>query len=213
MVIPMKRNVSAGALAGFFIGLLSLPVSYNVGLGTLFGLSPIAIALILWAMTIVGIVIGIVLGKILPVLFQLSKFVVVGVLNTLVDFGVLNLLIAIFSVATGIGYAIFKSISFIVAVANSFAWNKYWTFESHKKTDYYEVLSFLAVSVVGFFINVISASVVVNFVPILFGLSSVVWANVGALTGTILAFTWNFLGYKLFVFKDKKPAPASHVTQ
>ena len=33
------------------------------------------------------------------------------------------------------------------------------------------------------------------------GVGEKVWANVGGLTASILVLTWNFVGYKFFVFK------------
>lgn len=198
----MKKNILAGSLAGFFIGLLSIPVAYNFGMHSFLYL--FIISLVLFVGSIFASIVGSLLGKWMEVLFQITKFIIVGVLNTFVDFGVLNLLMVVFSVVSGVWYTVFKSISFIVSVANSYIWNKYWTFESHKKSDISEATSFLAVSIIGFVINVMTASVVVNNIPVLFGVNDVAWANIGALCGTLLALSWNFIGYKFFVFKNKK---------
>lgn len=130
---------------------------------------------------------------------QVVKFGVVGVSNTLVDFAVLNFLIFFTGIASGTPFTAFKTISFTVAVSNSYFWNKRWTFRSEKKV----FVQFLAVSVVGMLLNVGTASFVVNFVGPQFGLSEQVWANIGAIVGTLVVMTWNFLGYKLVVFRKQ----------
>ena len=199
----MKKNMYAAVIAGVLIGALSIPVVNNLGLSVF--VSPLVVGLVLWIGTVIGVWIGMMLRRVLPLLFEVVKFGVVGVLNTLVDFGVLNLLILIFSVASGVWFSLFKSLSFIVAVVNSYVWNKFWTFESDRRTNTKEALSFFVVSVIGFVVNVGIASLIVNAVPALFGANPVVWANVGALVGTLLAFTWNFVGYKFFVFRPETP--------
>jgi len=133
--------------------------------------------------------------------FQITKFAVVGVANTAVDLGTLNLLMLLFRETQGLYYSLFKAISFTAAVINSYFWNKYWTFGAGEKGTGKEFSRFFAISVGGFIINVGSASVVVNFIPNFLKVSPQLWGNVGALVGTSLGLAWNFLGYKFFVFK------------
>jgi putative flippase GtrA len=45
------------------------------------------------------------------------------------------------------------------------------------------------------------ASLVVNSIGIKFGLTPLLWANVGKIAGIAVASIWNFLGYKFVVFK------------
>lgn len=136
-----------------------------------------------------------------PLLRQIAKFVIVGVLNTLVDFGVLNLLIFFTGVASGVSFSVFKGIAFLAAVTNSFLWNKYWTFRATGRVEQREAAQFFAVSVVGFFLNVGAASTVVNVIGPQLGLGSTLWANVGAAVGAVISMAWNFIGYKFFVFR------------
>ncbi len=188
--------------AGLLIGLLALPILLNLSFAGVIGnsrLAPAGLVLGLAILTSAGMLVARLLSHFLPILLQLAKFVVVGVLNTLVDLGVLNLIIFIAGVTLGPLYVVFKSISFIVAVLNSYIWNKYWTFESGNK-ETKELLQFFAVSLIGFIINVGIASAVANFVFIP-GFSDIRMANLGALTGTIFGLAWNFLGYKFVVFK------------
>lgn len=133
---------------------------------------------------------------------QAIKFILVGILNTLIDLGVLNLLIFASGISTGFAYSAFKGISFTAAVTNSYFLNKFWTFKSRgagaaKK----EFAQFFIVSFIGFGINVGIASLVVNVIGPQFGVGNKLWANVGAICATFAAMTWNFLGYKFIVFK------------
>jgi len=138
---------------------------------------------------------------------QASKFVLVGIINTLIDLGILNLLIFITNIASGPWYSVFKGTSFIVAVINSYFMNKFWTFKSLGQDNKgKEFLQFLTVSAIGFTINVLAASLVVNIISGYFpipGISAKLWANIGALTATCCAMAWNFIGYKFLVFKKK----------
>lgn len=136
---------------------------------------------------------------------QGAKFIIVGVANTLVDLGVLNLLIFISGISAGPTYSLFKGASFSLAVINSYVFNKFWTFSAsaqgyggqRKK----EFIQFFIVSLVGFGINVGVASLVVNVIGSQFGIADKLWANVGAMIATLIGMSWNFLGYKFIVFK------------
>lgn len=140
---------------------------------------------------------------------QAIKFVLVGTLNTIVDLGVLNLLIFISGVASGLGYTAFKGVSFILAVINSYFFNKFWTFKSRGGAAKREFVQFFVVSVIGFGINVGVASLVVNIIGVKLGIAPKIWANIGAVCATLAAMTWNFLGYKFIVFKNAESSSIS----
>ena len=143
--------------------------------------------------------------KNLVLYLQAGKFVLVGILNTLIDFGVLNLLMFATGIASGLWFSVFKGISFLAAVINSYILNRIWTFKGvGQENKGKEFLQFFVVSCVGFSINVGIASLVVNVIAghfIFFGFSPKIWANVGALAATGCSMVWNFIGYKFFVFK------------
>jgi putative flippase GtrA len=141
-------------------------------------------------------------AKKIPVAFQFGKFVSVGLANTAVDFGVLNILIFLTGIMFGIYYAIFKGISFIAASTHSYLWNKFWTFQKKEAGEVgKEIVQFFVVSVIGLAINVGTASLIVNLIGPHWGVSLKIWANVGAAIGSIIGLAWNFLGYKFIVFK------------
>ena len=133
---------------------------------------------------------------------QVLKFIVVGVLNTAIDLAVLNFLIFVFHTGqTGFNYALFKAISFLAALINSYLMNRSWTFTGggSRNPGYIEFGQFFGISVIGLGINVVAASAFIGLIHPLFGLSAF-WPSIAALAGTAFGLIWNFIGYKYFVF-------------
>jgi len=178
---------------GLYLGLPPLP---NFWCGGLF------LAVIVPIAAAISLYITYVLGKKVPVIFQAGKFATVGISNTLIDWGALNLQILLTGITAGLFYPVFKGVSFLIAIINSFLWNKFWTFKKIKveKTGT-EFLQFLIISAIGLVINVGIASLAVNLIGPQAGISPKIWATVGALIATMFSMIWNFLGYKFIVFK------------
>ena len=134
---------------------------------------------------------------------QFIKFLCVGLINTGVDFGILNLLMFLTGITSGIGYSLFKAISFTAAVTNSYFFNKRWTFKKGKSFEKAEFTKFVSISLIAFGINVGVASLLVNFANPFWDISPYLWANLSAVAATIFTTFINFFGYKYFVFKAK----------
>ena len=204
-----KKDLYASSAIGFLAAFFLLAIKYSGNIAALQIIPYLETALLLFpAFAVLGIKIAALLGRKFVTLFQGAKFLLVGGLNTFMDLGVLNLLIAASGITAGIGFSVFKGFSFLIAVANSYLWNKYWTFRGKTMEQDFveqgkEFAQFLVVSGIGFFLNVGSASLVVNFINPQFGLSERAWPTVGALVGTLVVMTWNFLGYKLIVFRKQ----------
>jgi len=209
----MKKDYKLGILAGFLMGILFLPVLKTAEPDIYSKLVFLVLPFFIIA-TPLGLFIANIIGKKIALIPQLAKFIVTGGLNALMDLGVLSLLIFLSlnyleinpsGVILEIGiiitfYSIFKAISFIVANTNSYFWNKYWTFDQKNKNKT-EFLQFFTVSLVGFILNVSVASYVFGFIDPFFGLNIDQWGLMGAIAGSIIGLFWNFIGYKLIVFK------------
>src|SRR3989338_6114821 len=150
------------------------------------------------ALALIGMFVIKQLSKKLALLWQVAKFALVGVLNTAIDFGILNLLILITGFTAGAGIGIINIPSFTLSILNSYIWNRKWVFENAKQGNFFV---FVAVTVIGLLINTTVVVVVTTWIPPLFGLSPTLWANVAKVFATGFSMVWNFTGYKLVVFK------------
>ena len=154
---------------------------------------------------------------------QAARFTAIGILNTLVDLAILNvLLFAGFNFAfTVIGqqFLVANIISVTVAMANSFILNRYWAFGTNKEKSnlLYEISKFLVVTVIGMFVihQLVFSGIYYNMTWLtdffysivaflhLDGLLSAAFVKVNSakIIAIAVSLVWNFVGYKFFVFK------------
>ncbi|MBF0343897.1 MAG: GtrA family protein [Nitrospirae bacterium] len=133
---------------------------------------------------------------------QFLTFALIGMLNTLVDLLVMNVETLLTGLKHGLPFALQKGVSFMTAVFFSYYFNKRFTF--HDKStdkDKKKLVQFFIISSVGMTINVMVATLVVTLAGRYANINSQVMVNVGALCGTASGLIWNFIGYKLWVFK------------
>lgn len=198
-----RKDFHLVTLIGVCFALFSLPIMTNLGLPFIKISLPFVIALVAFFGIFANIALACAwfIGKKIPVIFQLAKFGAVGAFNTFFDWGILNLLMITFHISSGFGFSLFKSISFVAAATGAYFWNKYWTFNATEKTTSQEVIRFIAVSTSGFLINVGLASLIVFAFYGNTALTGEQLANVAAAIATLASLVWNFVGYKIFVFK------------
>ena len=176
------------------------PVWLNVGFGywnlrwALLIILPIISLIALWLASLVG--------RFVPVIWQFAKFGLIGVLNTLLDFGVLNLLSYLTKVYSGPTLVLLNVFAFLAANINSYFWNKSWTFSSRAKNAASEFGKFFLVSIIGFAINSLILWFLTTLMHPLGGLSPQLWENAAKIVATVVYTIWNFIGYKLLVFKS-----------
>lgn len=124
---------------------------------------------------------------------QFLKFCLVGVLNTVVDFGIY------YALTRGLwtfqdSILVYKALSYLVATVCSFMVNRYWTFAKMAPIHYGELLRFYATVGLGIFVNVGVQYVAV----VIFGLHDLV----GVLVAAAATAIWGFSFAKFFVFKE-----------
>lgn len=168
---------------------------------------------ILW---IVGVKLGYFLGRWFNFFNQFGKFAAIGFTNAAVDFGILDLLIAFSGFSTGKYFSLFKTISFLVALVNSYVLNKFWAFTDpvpdvvprrveRLSRSGFQFLKFAGVALVSLLINVTIASTLVYFGHPLNEVEAHRLANIAAILGSASALIFSFIGFKLLVFKNKMP--------
>jgi len=196
------NSIILGEMVAVFLILISMNLERDIPMLDIFIRSKWLIFVLIPALATLAVYGTFHLGRRRPVLFQFGKFITIGLSNTAIDFGILNLLIFITDIERGYFYSLFKAISFMIAVINSFFWNKFWAFESsNTKGTGKEFFQFMTISGIGFGINVIVASFVVNVIGPVGEISPRLWANIGAFAAIVISVFWNFLGYKFIVFK------------
>ncbi len=144
---------------------------------------------------------------------QIGRFGLVGILNTLLDFAIFNLLT---SSILGMGAAWAGIISGTVAMINSFVFNQRFTFKA-KHTPTNKVVAFFAITIFG--IYVIRPIVIAFFTKTwlwpsqtLYSLTSKLGLsfsadfdqrNLALLGAIFVVLFYNYILYKKFVFNDK----------
>jgi putative flippase GtrA len=136
------------------------------------------------------------------------KFSVVGVIGAIVDFGLMNLLVALF----GAPLVIAGTISFIAAILSNFMWNRYWTYpDSRSKPPIRQLLEFMIVSVIGMAIRIpilaLLEPVLNNFFSLLayeIPSSSIklISYNVTLAIAVIIVLFWNFFINRYWTYSD-----------
>jgi len=198
-----SRDLFYGGINGAIFGAMAIFILHNSD-ALIF--HPALLFLFFVILAVIGIAIGYFLSRfVASFFFQLAKFGAVGAANFSVDLGVLSLLTYIFSVYTGNLVGLFKIISFIAAVTNSYFWNKFWSFGDKSSSDIKEEYSkFLLVSVIGAGVNVGTFWILINILGPQAGIATATWTTVSAAISAIAVLVWNFLGYKFVVFKSVK---------
>lgn len=201
-------------IAGGAIALLIMPVLKNLGVLNFiqgWGVGSIFLLFLFWiffmpAVTVAGLYLFyLVAVKKWPIVFQIGKYGIVGWLNTFLFAGIMNFLIWITGVVEGLTVDGFAIVAFVVTTVSSFCWNKFWTFDfGHSAKTKQEYVKFFAVSAVMSLINTCVIHVFVNIIGAPQNIDAKIWVNIVIAITIPIAFFGNFLGYRIFVFKDKK---------
>lgn len=127
---------------------------------------------------------------------QATRFVLVGILNTVIDitlFYMLTRYIAIFNA----NIVAAKVVSYGVAATNSFWLNRKYTFQT-SNTSLISVIPYIAVSSIGAAINSAVLYVSIKHINMI--------EPVALALATLAAFSWNFTISKLYIFRPLKDA-------
>ena len=199
------RDLFFAAINGLFIGIFSPFIFRNIGKTLPVPIPVFALALIV--ICIVSIAVGFFLSKLSPKLrffFQLAKFGIIGATNFIVDLGIFSLLIWITNISEGASILLFKAASVSVAIVNSYIWNKFWSFEEKhvdESTVQKQFFQFIAVSVIGLILNAGITYSLITFFGGFAGIAPATWATISSAIASVAVLSWNFIGYKFFVFK------------
>jgi len=91
---------------------------------------------------------------------QFLKFIFVGVINTVVFYGVYYGLLQL-----GISYVISLTVGNVIGIVNSYLWNKFFTFKS-KKRSMSETVKFITIAILQYFLNLLIVHLCVTILDI-----------------------------------------------
>jgi putative flippase GtrA len=134
------------------------------------------------------------------------RFSIVGVIGSLIDFGVMNLL----SHLLHFSLALSGSISFFCAVLSNFIWNRFWTYPDSRSKPLHKQLSMFAlVSIVGIFIRLIIIFLLEtplrNYLyihEVATGLGDILAKNITLALSIGIVLLWNFLANRFWTYND-----------
>lgn len=199
--ILSKKDVFFAFLIGEACAVIFILIRGFLGLPDLVNKIIIIFPFLLPVLAIAGLFFTALLGKKWPSLFQAGKNILVGTLNSSIDIGILNFLMLVTGLTQGTIILLFKAISFTSSSVNSYFWNKFWTFEHEKATKTGEFVKFYSIALGGLIIHQATIYTTVNLIGPKWGASPIIWVNLANALAIFLGFFWNFLGYKLLIFK------------
>lgn len=136
---------------------------------------------------------------------QIIRFSLTGLVNTLVDFGLFNLLLYGSRVEEGWWLLLFNLLATGGAALNSYFMNRYFTFGISRSGHRQSSLRFVLATGAGMLINSLVV-MLVSTALFSFPLPAALRINIGKILGSILSATWNFFTYRHWVFPRSGPA-------
>lgn len=135
---------------------------------------------------------------------RFGKFSVVGVVNAIVDVGVLNLLIWMYAGQGAMQLAAFNLVAIILANANSYVWNTLWTFRDKAEGDARQrtLFSFQALANIG--VNAGAFWVCASLIFAYTSFSPTVGGNLAKAVSVAVAFAVSFFLLRHVVFAQKE---------
>jgi putative flippase GtrA len=135
-------------------------------------------------------------GMNLKELERFLKFMVVGTIGFVVDYGTLNFLVLVL----GFPLLIANTISFSLAVLSNFTWNRYWTYpDSRTKAIRSQLVQFTVVNLMGWGINTL---VLWLTTPYFTSLVGELGFNISKAIATIIVLFWNFFINRYWTYND-----------
>ncbi len=204
-----SKDYGLAAIAGLLSGIFLIPTIINIGydhVAILAGL-PVVLAFC-W---IVGLKVAKEIAKMVPVILQIAKFAEIGVLNTAINFGVLNMASLITGVTAGLLVGGYNVPGTFLAASNSYFWNKLWVFKKAEDQGHLfkDVPKFALVTIIGLIANSVIIVAFTSYLSPMFGINPGAWLNIGKLIATIVGVLIDFLGYKYIVFKTPAEQPVA----
>ena len=151
---------------------------------------------------------------------RFTKFVIVGTIGFILDFGTLTFLIEVVNLpglvaentpfSAGVGFVVANTISFSLAVLSNFSLNRYWTYpESRIKKKRLQLPQFALVSIVGLLLNnaifALTTPLFNSLLDILeFMPDSIDGYMPAKILATVVVLFWNFFVNRYWTYQNVK---------
>ena len=134
---------------------------------------------------------------------QFIRFCVVGTSNAIIDFGVLNVALALFPTQATVTLLAYNTVAVMLAATNSFIWNRRFTFRVHGPLHADEVARFAVVALGTAVLNDLVLLVLSVLFPALMN-SGAIGANLLKLGAILGAMALSFFGMRCWVFIGRR---------
>jgi dolichol-phosphate mannosyltransferase len=136
-------------------------------------------------------------------IWQFLRFCMVGSLNAVIDFAVLNILLWLYPTGDIWRVLEYNSFAVLMAATNSFFWNKYWTFKQRHPITRQEVFRFAVLTCSTVLMNDLLIELLARIFPGLMN-SALIGSNILKLGAIIGTTSVSFFGMRLWVFFQRK---------
>ncbi|QDP41023.1 GtrA family protein [Radiobacillus deserti] len=139
---------------------------------------------------------------------QVLQFSFIGLTNAIVDLASLNLFLWIWPTEEAGLLLLFNTISYTLAIINSYFWNAKYTFGHHAKTDTREISLFIIQAIIALGISnaVFIGLMWVFHLPGMMYFPLFIESNISKAMAMILSSTTSFFLMKFFVFRNRTEA-------
>lgn len=132
---------------------------------------------------------------------RFMRFVAVGILNTLIDFGVLNGLLWLDGYHLGWRLFVYNGLAFAAASGNSYVLNKRWTFDDPQPFSLGQAGLFFCLTLIGLAINCLVIYLLTLPACSPQSISAFLWVNLAKVVATLASMIWNYCSYRWLVFR------------
>jgi putative flippase GtrA len=142
--------------------------------------------------------------------YKIFRFITIGVINTLTDISILNLLV--FAFGAKVIYANLVSAS--ISITLSYFWNHFIVFRHQNKATLKLFIKFFVITGLGILViqtlviygveHLVNINQIMNTTHLSHSLSKVLWVNGAKLFAVAISMVWNFFLYTFAIFKVDK---------
>jgi putative flippase GtrA len=135
-----------------------------------------------------------------PLVQDLLRYMVVGATTTLLDFGLLNLVLHAFPSLPALALGLASGGSYTLTLILAYHWHRRWTFPTAQRTPA-QAWRFVAINISTIAVNTLATVLLTTTLPLLFTLRMVVVVNISKASATLLSGGLNFAGNRAWVFQ------------